>query len=291
MIFFDQFRAWYKKRHPEYVLNINLDLLDKIQKKVLLCYIKDSLKINYDGAAIYHPNKLRANQMVTALVRLGYAVDVCDFNDMDVLPKLQKRHYDAIIGFGPLYEAMCETTTIPIRIIYVTENDPRLVGIKYGERKEYFRQRHPEIKKIPTSDRIQYYTPRQYQLSNRAIVMTSECNSAEIRKEIPQFFTLKVNGMKNENYIFDGGDIDERRKNFLWFGSTGYVQKGLDILIDVFRQLPDYKLNIYGLPQKETKQLCSQMQIPQNVNFGGMVSVQSQDFLDLVNQNLFIIST
>lgn len=285
----ERIKEWYKHRHPEYVMNINQDLTDKNQKRVLLCYIKAPFKINFDNTAVFHPNLSRCVQMVTSLTRLGFAVDVCDYNDMDVLPVIEERNYFAIIGFGPLYESICERKSIPNRIIYVTENDPRLLVEKYQERKNYFHQRHPEIKKIPTSDRIQYYTARQFELSNKAIIMTSECNSLDIRRQIPNFLTIKVNGLKNNQFVFSNDNINERRKNFLWFGSTGYIQKGLDILIDVFRGFPNYNLNIYGLPDSETKQLLK-LNIPQNIHFCGMVSVQSHQFVDLIEKHLYIIS-
>ena len=279
----------YKHRHPEYILNINQDLTNKEQKRVLLCYIKDSFRINFDKNAIFHPNLSRCVQMVTTLVKLGFSVDVCDYNDLDVLPVLSDRRYHAIIGFGPLYEAMCKSMSIKNRIIYVTENDPRLLVGKYQERKMYFQQRHPNVRHVPTSDRIEYYTASQFDLSNKAIIMTSECNSTVIRKQIPYYAKIKVNGMVNENYIFKIGNIIERRKNFLWFGSTGFIQKGLDIIVDAFKELPYCTLNVYGLPKHEIKQL-RRIGLPSNVHICGMVSVQSQDFIDIVNNNLFIIS-
>ena len=33
-------------------------------------------------------------------------------------------------------------------------------------------------------------------------------------------------------------DFDKIRKNFLWLGSTGMVHKGLDLVLEVFSQLP-----------------------------------------------------
>lgn len=289
MIFVEKIKDIYRKRHPDYILNINQDLLNPTQKRVLLCYINHALRIDFDHASIYHPNKLRSNQMILSLIKQGYAIDVCNFNDMFTYPMLSKRKYHAIIGFGPVYEALCENCSIPNRIIYVTENDPRIIEQKYKERQDYFLHRHPDKKRPPSSNRLQYYTARQFELSNKAIIMTCKCNSEQIRKEIPVFKTIKVNGLVNKNYSFSIGNIAERRKHFLWFGSTGYVQKGLDILVDVFRQLPEYHLHIYGLPSDELKSL-SKISLPINVHSHGMVSIQTNEFLEVVNTNLFIIS-
>lgn len=74
----------------------------------------------------------------------------------------------------------------------------------------------------------------------------------------------------------------------MWFGSTGLYHKGLDILLDVFAQLPECTLNVYGVNQKEWTSL--KKIIPQNVIVHSKVYVQSRDFLDVVKSNLFIIS-
>ena len=87
-------------------------------------------------------------------------------------------------------------------------------------------------------------------------------------------------------------DFTACRKNFLWFGSGGLVHKGLDLLLDAFSQMPDYHLTICGPIEKEddfkTAFYQELYQTP-NIHTIGWVDVNSQKFLDIVNNCLGIV--
>ena len=44
----------------------------------------------------------------------------------------------------------------------------------------------------------------------------------------------------------DDKDFTAVRKNFLWFGSHGFVHKGLDLVLEAFADMPDYHLTVCG---------------------------------------------
>ena len=41
-------------------------------------------------------------------------------------------------------------------------------------------------------------------------------------------------------------DFEVARRNFLWFGSHGFVHKGLDLVLDAFAEMPEYHLTVCG---------------------------------------------
>ena len=41
-------------------------------------------------------------------------------------------------------------------------------------------------------------------------------------------------------------DFEACRRHFLWFGSHGFVHKGLDLVLDAFVEMPDYHLTVCG---------------------------------------------
>lgn len=269
------------------ILNINCNLFDKNQKRILLCYLTSSFSVDLNKS-LYHPNIPRCNQMVTSLIKLGYAVDICDSRDMESCPFLKSRTYEAVLGFGPVFEFMSNQSNIPYKIIYVTENDPTVVMRKFKDRLSYFKLRHPKMKVVLNNQRETFYSLRQFELASHAIIMTNDYNSKNIKQLVPQYFKIKVNGFVNPKYSFSNLNIASRRKHFLWFGSTGMYQKGLDILIDVFALLPEYTLNIYGVNTKEIHSI--RKLLSHNVLVHSKVSVQSDDFIRVLNENLFIIS-
>lgn len=269
------------------ILNVNCDLFSKEQKRILFCYMTSSFSVDLTKN-IFHPNIPRCNQMITSLIKMGYTIDICDSRDTNSFPILKERSYEAIIGFGPIFELMAGLDSIKHKIIYITENDPATVEKKYHERLDYFKERHPKTKIIPTNQRVVFYNRKQIELANYAIIMTNDYNSVYIKNLVPSYFKIKVNGFINTDYRYTTSNISEKRKNFLWFGSTGLYQKGLDILIDVFSLIPDYTLNVYGVDSKELKSI--EKLLPPNVIIHSKVSVLSHEFINVMNKNLFIIS-
>lgn len=274
-------------KEPIYFLNINRNLLDKNQRRILLCYITTPLRRDLDKN-IYHPNIPRCNQMITTLIKLGFSIDVCDANDISCFPYVQKQQYFAVLGFGDLYELVCSSMNIKYKIIYVTENDPSEANRKYLERLNYFYERHPKSHVDLKNKRLRFYTSTQFALSNVAIIMTNDFNSVNIRKQINCYFKIKCNGLYNNEFVFNKLNINVRRRHFLWFGSTGLVQKGLDILFDVFNKLPELTLDVCGVNSDELKSVKGI--IPKNVNICGRINVFSKEFLNIVNSHLFVIS-
>ena len=104
-----------------------------------------------------------------------------------------------------------------------------------------------------------------------------------------KMFTINVNGLYNPNYIYKRCHIEQNRMHFLWFGSQGVIHKGLDILIDAFRTMPDCILNIYGVPQQEMK--IVQPLLSSNIFVHKTCNVMSDNFLtEVVGENVFVVS-
>ena len=59
-----------------------------------------------------------------------------------------------------------------------------------------------------------------------------------------QLFMVHATGV--DNYRLLCLEIHEDRKKFLWFGSTGGIYKGLDLLIEAFRDTPECNFHIVG---------------------------------------------
>ncbi len=79
-------------------------------------------------------------------------------------------------------------------------------------------------------------------------------------------------------------DYHRCRKNYLWFGSSGFVHKGLDLVLEAFSQMPDYHLTVCG-PLENEKPFVSAyhnelFQTP-NIHVAGWVDVNSERFLEI----------
>jgi len=226
--------------------------------------------------------------MLYELISLGFSIDVCHCNDVSVLNVLKRRKYDYIVGFGKVFEEMAKNGGIKYRILFITENNPEVSRSKAQERLEYFKQRHPNIKTRFFIQRDKFYTIEQFKLANIGICMSNEYNAESMRPYFNKFYRINVNGLYNKTFIYKD-NISDKRRGFAWFGSNGVIHKGLDILIDAFNEIPEYNLNIYGAPARESKYLKKIAK--KNIIFHDKVCVFGEQFIsEVVNKNCFTIS-
>lgn len=265
---------------------INHDLTQH-QQRILVSFISP-LHTNYSRDALYHPLYAQVNQILKCLIELNFSIDICDCNDIFSYRELSNEEYDYVIGFGQVYKEVILRKKAKKSILFVTENFPEVVVRKYEERVSYFKKRHPNLK-VPNIPRNEYFDTEQFVLSDIAIVMSSNYNIQPMKEYIRKIYPINVNCLYNPAYIFNTSHIKNNKRNFLWFGSRGTVHKGLDILIDAFKLLPNHTLNIYGVPEDEKRYL--KPLLSKNTIIHDCVNVLSQEFIDqVVKQNVFVLS-
>lgn len=277
---------WSDKRQ----LNLNLDLCDGSQKRVLISYITLAGK---DLSKIKHASYLHLNQMIHYFINCGYVVDVLCNDDIEAISLLKQNHYYVIIGFGKLYKLACLDFNASLKICFITENNPEVVKKKYCDRVNYFKLRHPNINSKKAVPRTGYFDVEQFKLSDFGILMNSRYNSESF---IPYFKkglylinsnAIFSNDFDNNNYL-NITNIEHSKNNFLWLGSVGFIHKGLDLLLDAFRQIPEFQLDCYGVDNRE-KSLFNKLKCS-NVSNCGFLNVLSRQFVnEVVIKHNFVI--
>lgn len=104
-----------------------------------------------------------------------------------------------------------------------------------------------------------------------------------------KLYHINVNGFFNEHFILKENTDTERCNSFVWFGSTGVIHKGLDILVEAFAKLPSKRLNIYGISKQEIAMIkpC----IGRNTFLHEKINVMDNTFIsEVVEKNAFIVS-
>lgn len=274
------------KKEVSLVSNINFDCTQN-QARVLYCYLSSSFCTNFFENMVFHPNIIHSNQMLKVLIDKNFCIDACRCDDLNSFDIIKKRKYDYILGFGPLYLKAVKYIDVKIKILFITENNPLIVREKYQERLSYYIKRHHKIPR--TLSRDAFYSIEQYKVSDFGILISNEFNACSIRNYFKKLFLLDINGLFNPFFKFSNNGINEKRNSFLWFGSSGAVHKGLDILIDAFLKLPEKQLNIYGVPEIEM-QLFRKCKA-ENIIFHQKISVYENRFItEVVNQNAFVLS-
>ncbi len=87
-------------------------------------------------------------------------------------------------------------------------------------------------------------------------------------------------------------DFDACRRNFVWFGSGGLVHKGLDRVLEAFRELPECHLTVCGPLDREqrfTRAFEDDLYQRSNITAKGWVDVAGVEFADLMRDSLATI--
>lgn len=271
------------------ICNINQDVTNVQQKRLAFVYIRSAWDTPVSASEVYHPNILHQAAMLQKLCKMGYVIDFysCYNCPIALTAEAYTDKYDVIFGSGVQYIQLCKANPKAKKILFITENAPWVVREKYQERVAYFNTRHPEIE-LTDSPRNDFYNDEMFEISDAGIAVTGSYNLAGIKKRLSHTIRLNVNGLQNGNFAMkDAKDYEKTRKHFVWFGSRGFVHKGLDILIDAFNELPELQLDVYGIDEAEMKNVT----IPDNVKMCGMVNVMSDVFLrNVVEQCSFVVS-
>lgn len=274
-----QFRKIDPRRSENIVLGINQDCL-RDQKKILISYMdydRTAYSLRYANA---HTNLQEMMQMVRVLIDMDFCIDVCACNNADAALEMPSDYYDYIIGFGDMFRLARQRNPKAYTIMYMTENPYSVSKAGEQQRIDYFYERTG--KKISFARTGKFYLEKDELLADAIICLGEKqyFKNAIVKRVYPSAF-------KNSKYA---ENICKNRKstNFFVFGVKGFVHKGNDLLIEVFRNHSDWKLYMCG---REIEEECKKLglELPDNIVDCGFIDVESDRFLELVEICPFVL--
>lgn len=84
---------------------------------------------------------------------------------------------------------------------------------------------------------------------------------------------------------FEDKNFNACKKSYLWFGSQGFVHKGLDLVLEAFAQMPEYKLTVCGPIDQESdfKQVFfKELYRTSNIKTVGWTDIESKEFSEIL---------
>jgi hypothetical protein len=87
-------------------------------------------------------------------------------------------------------------------------------------------------------------------------------------------------------------DFEVCRKNFIWLGGGGLVLKGLDIVLDYFKEHPEYTLTVCGAIKAEPdfeKTYHHELYNTPNIKTIGMVNIAGKEFRRIIDNSIGLI--
>lgn len=260
------------------------------KKRVLISYL---LQPFTEGIKYHHTNYMECYTAAEVFNKLGYCVDVVDlFNDSI---EIDYNRYEVVYGLGfslekAFYSANSERI---LKIFYSTGCNPFYSYKTSSLQVQRFFSLTGKL--IPESSHVSpFFWTFQYTMSDFVIALGNKFVATTYKEVNPNINIESVSA-----FYFDTYDIkietkkfEEAKKVFLWFGSSGLLHKGLDILLEIFAERKDIILHICGHTKEETKfwnyyqpiiDKCS------NIIEHGFVDLNSAHFKEIMEACAFCI--
>ena len=258
----------------EYVENVNHNEYDK---RALFLYITEPFLTTAEKSS--HQNFHQAREIARVIGSRGYVVDVAHFQNKYVR---LKNKYDLVIGLIPRGINVYTKKMNPgcKKIAYLTSmnlaissaNEKRRIEECYKRRGVRLKQRRfgGYIEKGIEEFDWEWYIGNEYNFQSYSTF------------QMPPSFRIK-----NTGYLFPWANeiITRDPHSFVYFGSSGQVHKGLDLLLELFSQrLNDYNLYVCGCYEQEedfAKEYHKELFETPNIHPMGFVDIHSDTFKEI----------
>jgi glycosyltransferase involved in cell wall biosynthesis len=266
---------------------ISLEPIGEQKGQVLLSYITTPFQSHVDlsSAMKRHTNIWECLEITRIWREHGYAVDVIDYTNTMFKPRKQ---YDFVIDIhhnlerlAPLLHPGC------IKILHITGSHWLFQNTAEYQRLLDLQQRrgitlYPK-RLAPFSLGIEHADCAT--ILGNGYAKTTFLYSGKPLYSISPSTTIKFPFFEDKNY-------SKCKKNFIWFGSSGMVHKGLDLVLEAFSQMPDYHLTVCG-PIKAEKDFetaySRELYDKPNITTLGWMDVEGESFNNVLNNSIALV--
>lgn len=270
---------WLKKLNKKIIINVNNKAYDK---HCLLVYVTDPF---VNGVNNHHQNSWQTIELAKIIGEYGYNVDVVDvFYNKN---KFNKK-YDLIIDLHPIdfalyYDFLKDNC---IKIAYMTGSNTSFSNKMELQRlNDVLKRKHvkliPRRKSLVISKRIEKYNGVMF-IGNKYNLST-----------FSEFRLPPVYFIKNTGYEFNFSITNKNAKKFLFLASSGQVHKGLDLILEVFKdKCTDCELYVCSGFKGELdfeKAYYEELYKTKNIHAIGFVDIFSDKFKEICEECSYMI--
>ena len=278
----------FRKRESidEMVVSLQPDSGLPSRGNVLLSYHIDAFLLKEgQPVPVSHSNIWESLQMARTFQALGYSVNVIHWTNKTFVPE---KEYAFFIDprwnlqrLAPLLNKDC------IKIMHID-----LCHMLFNNAAESRRLLELQQRRGVT------LLPRRYEVPNLGI------EHADCAVVIGNEFTLNTFRYANKPMyrvpVFSAfrypspeeKDFDACRKRFVWFGSGGLVRKGLDLVLDAFKEMPDFHLTVIGPIGKEPdfeRTYHKELYETRNIHTIGWLDLSGPEFVETAKRCIGLI--
>ncbi len=279
-----------KWAQPEFKV-IRLEPIGKSRGNVLFSYYIEPFLGSYGSLldssdpCYYHPGYWQCTRMVQVFREFGYAIDVIWWMNDRFIPK---KRYACFVDvrhnmerLAPLLNRDC------IKIFHIDSAHLLFHNAAEARRLLDLRNRRRITLRERRYERLNF----GIEYADCATIFGNQFTLGTFRYANKPLFPVPVSS--NTLYPWtEEKNVEACRKQFLWFGSGGMVHKGLDLVLEAFRDMPDYQLTVCGPVQQEKDfetEYYKELYETSNIHTVGWVDVQSPSFIEILKKSVGMI--
>lgn len=238
-----------------------------------------------------HSNVWEIKELVRILNSKGFIVDIIDREVNNYTPK---DIYDLFIGYGSgnsgkhfyKYANLLKNAK---KILYATGPEPNTSNKLTKERYDNFNKRTKSSAPYMRTVDVDF---NKFASVSDYIFCIGEENGFSFksyaRHNIKTLSILPstIASLDHKNLSSTIKD----RKHFLCFAGSGLICKGVDIMVEAFKEMPEYNLHICGPEEKAFNDFYkNDILLCPNINYYGFVDVTGSNYKDLCNKCSYTI--
>lgn len=231
-----------------------------------------------------HSNRWECKQMAQEFVDRGYTVDVIDFNNTSFKPK---HEYTYCIDIDSSLERLAKLLNPECTLIFFATAGHWL----FWNMAEY--SRLADIQKRKGATIMPRRMAKPTIAPDAAHVLSSLCGDfPESTYHFLDKPIFRVPASSSHTYPEMVRDFSSTRKQFLWFGGSGVVRKGLDLDLDAFVNIPEHTLAVCGKYDGEKdfiKTFDKELNHTPNIRSLGIMDPSSNTFETILKESIAIV--
>ncbi|MDK0881997.1 glycosyltransferase [Clostridium perfringens] len=265
-------------------------IIGKQNKKVICSYINDSFLFEKTNSNILlkHGNKREALVIRDVFNELGFNFYSIRYDKSMRINKYKKWSNPQIVfGIEPNFEKLSEKYNKSIKIYYATgaykEHQNKMIKIRTDYVNEYKLSKIPYYRMV-SENNAAFKADYIIQIGSK---YTIETYPKELRDKI---YTIRQSSFEFLNLNINDKKKAYKKNNYMWFGSNGSILKGLDILLEYFKNDPMVNLHIVGPIDDEFIDVFKEeLFCTNNINYYGYIPIYDSKLIEIANKCSFII--
>ena len=265
---------------------ISLRPTGPIQGDVLLSY--SNLRV-FSTVESKIPNDHTAHweqhQIARTFLDLGYAVDVIDVYNTDFVPK---KHYTFFVGHRINIEQIAARLNKDcVKILHIDAAHILFHNAAEASRLLDLQKR----RRVTLRSRRFEWPNRAIEQADYAIMLGNDFTYSTYAYANKPVYRIPISTPVVYPWS-DNKDWEACRRNFLWFGSGGFVHKGLDRVLEVFAANSQFSLTVCGPIDREkdfVEAYRKELYQTPNICTVGWVDVSSAEFTTITNRCIALV--